>query len=135
MKYALHRPDRSKQTALASAGADIISIELANDPGSDNTRKVVEGCGRKYHRYECDVANLKSIRETYKKIWSDGLKADIVLNCAGVQRRAEAIDFTDEDIDAVIDINVKATLVSCQEFAKKCIEDKRPGNWRHQSPT
>jgi NAD(P)-dependent dehydrogenase (short-subunit alcohol dehydrogenase family) len=29
----------------------------------------------------------------------------------GVQRRAEAVDFTDEDIDAVIDINVKATLV------------------------
>jgi NAD(P)-dependent dehydrogenase (short-subunit alcohol dehydrogenase family) len=29
----------------------------------------------------------------------------------GVQRRAEAVNFTDEDIDAVIDINVKATLV------------------------
>ena len=53
--------------------------------------------------------------------------ADIVLNCAGVQRRAEAIDFTDEDIDAVIDINLKATLVSCQEFAKKNLSEGRPG--------
>ena len=50
-----------------------------------------------------------------------------MLNCAGVQRRAEAVDFTDEDIDAVIDINVKATMVSCQEFAKKLLADKRPG--------
>ena len=93
-------------TALASAGADIVSIELPNDPGSDNTRKVVEGCKRQYRRYECDVREMKQIRATYQKIWSDGIVPDIVLNCAGVQRRAEAVDFTDEDIDVVIDINV-----------------------------
>lgn len=87
----------------------------------------MESCGRKYHKYECDVSNLKSIRETYQKIWADGLQADIVLNCAGIQRRAEAADFTDEDIDAVIDINLKATMVSSQEFAKKLLADKRPG--------
>ena len=114
-------------TALASAGADIVSIELPNDPGSENTSKIVKSCGRKYSSYECDVSNLKSIRSTYQKIWSDGVKADIVLNCAGVQRRAEAADFTDEDIDAVIDINIKATLVSCQEFAKKNLAEGRPG--------
>ncbi len=114
-------------TALASAGADIISIELPNDSGSENTKKVVEECGRKYTRYECDISNRQQIRETYRQMWSDGIVADIVLNCAGVQRRAAAVDFTDEDIDAVIDINLKATLVSCQEFAKKLIADKRPG--------
>jgi 2-deoxy-D-gluconate 3-dehydrogenase len=109
-------------TALASGGADIISIELPNDPGSANTEKIVtQTCGKKYKKYECDVRDLKAIRATYQKMWSDGVVADIVLNCAGVQRRAEAVDFTDDDIDAVIDINVKATLVSCQEFAKKLL--------------
>lgn len=52
---------------------------------------------------------------------------DILLNCAGIQRRSEAAEFTDEDIDAVLDINLKATLVSCQEFAKKNLADGRPG--------
>lgn len=108
-------------TALASGGADIISIELPSDPGSANTEKIVTQMGRKHKKYECDVRDMKQIRATYQKIWSDGVVADIVLNCAGVQRRAEAIDFTDEDIDTVIDINVKATLVSCQEFAKKLL--------------
>ena len=117
----------SQVTSLASGGANIVSIELPNDPGSDNTSKVVEGCGRKYSKYECDVRDMKSIRAVYQKIWSDGVVADILLNCAGVQRRAEAIDFTDDDIDAVIDINVKATLVSCQEFAKKLLSEGRPG--------
>lgn len=53
--------------------------------------------------------------------------ADILLNCAGIQRRAEAAEFTDEQIDDVLDINLKATLVSCQEFAKKLLADGRPG--------
>ena len=114
-------------TALASAGADIISIELPNDPGSSNTQKIVTDLGRKHSKYECDVSQMKNIRETYQKIWSDGHTADIVLNCAGVQRRAEAVDFTDEDIDAVIDINVKATMVSCQEFAKPLLSSGRQG--------
>ncbi|KAK3710949.1 hypothetical protein LTR37_009970 [Vermiconidia calcicola] len=114
-------------TALASGGADIISIELPNDPSSSNTSKIVTDLGRKYTRYECDIRDPKQLRSTYQQIWSDGRVADIVLNCAGVQRRAEAIDFTDEDIDAVIDINLKATLVSCQEFAKKNLSEGRPG--------
>ncbi|KAK3697072.1 hypothetical protein LTR37_017670 [Vermiconidia calcicola] len=114
-------------TALASGGADIISIELPNDPSSSNTSKIVTDLGRKYTRYECDIRDPKQLRSTYQKIWSDGRVADIVLNCAGVQRRAEAVDFTDEDIDAVIDINLKATLVSCQEFAKKNLSEGRPG--------
>lgn len=111
-------------TALASAGANIVSIELPNDPGSENTQKVVEGCKRTYRKYKCDVRELKQIRAIYQKIWDDGVEADILLNCAGVQRRAEATDFTDDDIDFVIDINIKATLVSCQEFAKKLIGEQ-----------
>lgn len=114
-------------TALASGGADIISIELPNDADSEKVQKVVEACGRSFKRYECDVRDSKQLRETYSKLWQDGVIADIVLNCAGVQRRAEAVDFTDEDIDFVLDINLKATIVSSQEFAKKLIADERPG--------
>lgn len=67
-------------TALASAGADIVSIELPNDPGSERTRNIVEKtCGRKYRNYECDVSKMKNIRETYQKLWSDGVVADIVV--------------------------------------------------------
>lgn len=114
-------------TALASAGADIVSIELPNDAGSARISRIVTGLGRKFHRYECDISDLKSIRSTYQRIWTDGVQANILLNCAGVQRRAEAADFTDEEIDLVLDVNIKATLVSCQEFAKKLISEGRPG--------
>lgn len=114
-------------TALASAGADIISIELPNDPGSSVLAEAIRACGRKVTQYQCDVKTPASLRECYKKIWADGVKADILLNCAGVQRRAEAENFTDEEIELVLDINIKATLVSCQEFAKPLLSEGRPG--------
>jgi 2-dehydro-3-deoxy-D-gluconate 5-dehydrogenase len=113
--------------ALASAGADIVSIELPNDPNSSRTAQVVKDCGQSYCKYECDMRDTKQIRSTYQRMWADGVTADIVLNCAGVQRRAEAVDFTDEDIELVLDVNVKATLVSCQEFAKKLLAEGQPG--------
>ena len=113
--------------ALASGGADIVSIELPNDAGSKNLKQSVTGIGRSMRKYECDVKNSKGLRACFQQIWSDGVQADILLNCAGVQRRAEAEDFTDEDIDLVIDINLKATMIACQEFAKPLLEEGRPG--------
>lgn len=98
--------------ALASAGADIISIELAGDPGAENLKKSVTAAGRNLKQYHCDVKDSKQLRACFEKIWADGIKADILLNCAGIQRRAEAEDFTDEQIEDVLDINLKATMIS-----------------------
>lgn len=71
-------------TALASGGADIVCLDLPGDAGSANTEKIVtETCKKKYKKYECDVRDMKQIRATYQKMWSDGVVADIVSNeCA-----------------------------------------------------
>lgn len=113
--------------ALAAGGADIVSIELPNDPGSQTMKDAVAKTGRKLSQYECNVRDSKDLRAVYQKIWSAGVKGDILLNCAGVQRRSEAADFSDEDIELVLDVNMKATLVSCQEFAKPLLAEGRPG--------
>ncbi|KAK4618169.1 2-dehydro-3-deoxy-D-gluconate 5-dehydrogenase [Fulvia fulva] len=118
---------RAMTTALASAGADIVSIELANDPGSEITAQAVSSTGRTLKQYHCDVRDPKDLRATYQKLWDDGVQGDILLNCAGIQRRADAENFTDEEIEAVLDINLKATLISCQEFAKPLLKDGRGG--------
>lgn len=100
--------------ALAAGGADIVSIEVPNDPGKQALVDAMGKTGRRLKSYECDVRDPKSLRAIYAKIFEDGVKGDILLNCAGIQRRAEAENFDDEQIEAVLDINLKATLVSCQ---------------------
>lgn len=87
--------------ALAEAGADIVSIELPNDPRSGLLAEGVQKAGRSLRVFHADVADSKALRETFAKIWEAGVTPDILLNCAGINRRGKVEDFSDEDIDAV----------------------------------
>ena len=87
--------------ALAEAGADIVSIQIANDPRSQLLADAVKELGRKLQVFETDVADSPKLRECFAKIWEAGVVPDILLNCAGINRRAHVEDFKDEDIDAV----------------------------------
>lgn len=111
----------------AEAGADIVSIQLPSDPHAQALRERIEGLGRKFSVYDCDVANSKALRETFSKIWQAGTIPDVLLNCAGIINSAPVIDMDDDAIDSVLNINLKATFVTCQEFGKKLISLGRPG--------
>jgi len=91
----------SMAIALAEAGADIVSIQIANDPRADLLKEGVQACGRKLTVFETDVADSTKLRQCFADIWASGVVPDILLNCAGINRRAKVEDFTDEDIDAV----------------------------------
>ena len=97
-------------SALAEAGANIVSIQLANDSNAANLQKAVEQHSRSFSSLECDIRNAKELRATFQKIWDQNVLPDILLNCAGIQRRAKAEDFVDEDIEAVWLSTVLTTL-------------------------
>jgi 2-deoxy-D-gluconate 3-dehydrogenase len=113
--------------ALASSGADIICITLPSDPHTPALAAAVTALGRRFRAYETDVGDSRALRATFATLEADGERVDILLNCAGVQRRADAVDFTDEEIEVVLDVNLKATLVACQEFARPLLREGRRG--------
>jgi len=91
----------SMAIALAEAGADIVSIQLAKDPRAHLLEEGVKTCGRKLTVFEADVADSSDLRRCFAEIWKSGVVPDILLNCAGINRRSKVEDFKDEDIDAV----------------------------------
>ena len=116
--------------ALAEGGADIISIEMGSDPNSASLASAVRETGRKYSKFECNVGSSKDLRVTFDEIWKAGYQADILLNCAGIQRRSPAEDFDDDTIDEVFNVNLKATFVACQEFARHVLPRIEKGGKR-----
>jgi 2-deoxy-D-gluconate 3-dehydrogenase len=46
---------------------------------------------------------------------------DVLVNNAGIIRRADAVDFTEPDWDDVMDVNLKALFFTCQAFGKAAI--------------
>ncbi|RKK21630.1 hypothetical protein BFJ69_g16063 [Fusarium oxysporum] len=113
--------------ALAEAGADIVSIQLPRDPAGPRLQKMITGLGRSFKSFECDIADSSSLRACFIDIWAAGVQPAILLNAAGVNQRGAMEDLTDDDIDKVFAINLKASFVTCQEFAKKLFELGRPG--------
>ncbi|KAF7589719.1 hypothetical protein BBP40_003917 [Aspergillus hancockii] len=129
---------------LAEAGANIVSIQLPGDPNGAKLRSGVESFGRSFSAFECDICESKVFRETFHQIWEAGIQPDILLNCAGVNRRGKVEDLTDEDIDVVgsdtaiccrvyaddikvLATNLKASYVAAQEFGRRLLTLQRPG--------
>ena len=91
----------SMAIALAEAGADIVSLQMKDDPRVSMLEEGVKACGRNLTVFEADVGDSPALRACFAKIWESGVTPDILLNCAGINRRSKVEDFTDEDIDAV----------------------------------
>lgn len=105
--------------AMAEAGADVTGVDYVDMP---ETKAKVEAMGRQFHGA---VANLMSI-EPIQKIVDDTVAkfghVDILINNAGIIRRADAVDFSEKDWDDVMNINVKTVFFFCQAVAKQFLK-------------
>lgn len=88
-------------TALAQAGASIVSIELPDDPTSPLLRKTIERYGNGFQAFHCNLEDVASLRSCYKSMWEANIVPDILVNCAAAMRRDLCVDTKDEDIDMV----------------------------------
>lgn len=109
--------------ALAEAGADIVGVSRRP---ADETRQQVEALGRRFYAVEAELGHDAPVDIVNLAIAQAG-KVDILINNAGTIRRAPAVEFSEADWDAVIDINLKAAFFLAQQVAKHLIERKAAG--------
>ncbi len=109
---------------LAEAGADIVGIDLNN---LGETKKSVEGRGRKFLGIEADLSNIKVIGDIVGQTIQEFKKVDILVNNAGIIRRTDAIDFSEKDWDEVMAINLKTVFFFSQAAARQFIMQKTGG--------
>ena len=106
---------------LAGAGADIIGVS-ANQPASGSEiQGRVEGAGRRFSGRACDFADRQQTRELVDWLDDQGHQVDILINNAGIIRRAPVVDHSDADWDAVLEVNLTAPFVLTRELAKPMI--------------
>lgn len=86
--------------ALAEAGADIILVQ--RDESNTATRdEIINRLGRKAYIHVAELSDRKSVKGIIPSVTSQGLKPDILVTCAGIQRRHPSHQFPDEDWDEV----------------------------------
>ncbi|MET1024615.1 MAG: 2-dehydro-3-deoxy-D-gluconate 5-dehydrogenase KduD [Pseudoxanthomonas sp.] len=104
--------------ALARAGADIVSVARR---ASDQTGEQVRAAGRRFLGIEADLGSLAPIEGILGRTLEALGEIHILFNNAGIIRRADALDFSEEDWDAVMDINLKSTFFLTQAVGRHFI--------------
>ena len=95
--------------AMAQAGAEVIA---AGRRDCDQTLALM-GSGR---GLRLDFSDPMAARDVFASE-----RIDILVNNAGIIRRDDAVDFSEADWDAVMDVNLKAVFFTCQAFARAAI--------------
>lgn len=96
--------------ALASAGAE---VTCAGRRGCDETLAAIVAAGGRGQELHLDFADPMAARDLF-----DGSDYSILVNNAGIIRRADSTDLSEEDWDAVMDVNLKALFFTTQSFAR-----------------
>src|SRR5271157_5849 len=106
---------------LAQAGADVIAsarrIELVKALADE-----IESLGRRSLRVSCDVADRGSLEKLLQACVDAFGKVDILINAAGITKRAPTLEFPEADWNRIIDTNLTGTLRACQVFGRHMIE-------------
>jgi 2-deoxy-D-gluconate 3-dehydrogenase len=110
----------SMAIGLAQAGADVIGVSGTLRPGS-RAEQEVKKSGKNFSAYAVDLGNRKEIYDAISKIKREHPVIDILVNNAGIIKRNPAAIHSDEDWDAVLDINLDAAFILAREFGKEMI--------------
>jgi 2-deoxy-D-gluconate 3-dehydrogenase len=109
--------------ALAQAGAGIVAVGRS---AMDETEARVRALGRPFRSVRADLATLEPIERVVAEAEELG-RIDVLVNNAGIIRRADALDFTEADWDAVMDVNLKSLFFLSQGFARRMLADGQGG--------
>lgn len=66
----------------------------------------------------CDVAEPNAIREVVRDTLHKFGRIDTLVNVAGVNRRKPALEYSEEDYDYILDINLKGAFLLSQEVGR-----------------
>jgi 2-dehydro-3-deoxy-D-gluconate 5-dehydrogenase len=113
--------------ALAQAGAD---VALVGRSSADETAKRVRAAGRRAALVSADLSTIAPVQHVVEQTLSELGGLDILFNNAGIIRRADAVDFSEADWDAVIDTNLKSVFFLSQAAGRHMIGRHEQGGGR-----
>ena len=115
---------------FAEEGADISFCYRSNKAGADEVAANIQKTGRKVAGFQYDVSSVSDGQKFIADTAAQFGKIDVLVNNAGLERRADFWEVTESDFDAVMNVNLKGLFFITQAFVKNRMAtsvDKRPG--------
>jgi 3-oxoacyl-[acyl-carrier protein] reductase len=110
---------------LARNGADLIVSDI-NLEKAEETAKEIQAIGRRAVAIKVDVASLGDVEQMVEAVLEHFGHIDILINNAGITRDRLILRMTEEDWDAVLNINLKGTF-HCTKVVIRHMSKQRNG--------
>lgn len=104
--------------SLAQAGADIAAV--GRTPALETVQKA-RALGRRAEIVSADLSSIEPVQRVVDETIATFGGLHILVNNAGIIRRADSVDFTEADWDAVIDTNLKVLFFLSQAAGRHMI--------------
>jgi len=115
---------RAVALALAGAGAHVVAVDIDAALGKA-TADAATALGPRSLALETDVGDLAAIDRMVEGAVDAFGRIDVLVNNAGVTRRAYIMDLTEADWDRIMRVNAKGVFFCLQRVAREMIPRRR----------
>lgn len=109
---------------LAKDGFNIAFSYNSNPELAEGTVKLCESAGVKVKSYKVDVADSTACKEWTEEVQTEFGSVDVLVNNAGITKDGLLMKMKDEDLDAVLDVNLKGSFYMMREASKIMLKQK-----------
>jgi len=114
---------KSSARALAALGASVLCADREAS-GAQTTAAEITADGGSAEAAACDAASAADVAGLAKTAMERFPRLDIAVTTPGLNIRKTILDYTGEDLDRVINLNVKGTVWFFQAFGRIMVEQK-----------
>ncbi|RST45421.1 SDR family NAD(P)-dependent oxidoreductase [Variovorax sp. DXTD-1] len=112
---------------LAQEGADIVLHVRHDDERAREAAGEIGALGRACEVVPADLAGTAAVEQLMQRALARFAAIDVLVNNAGIERHAGFLAVSEEDYDAVLDVNLKGPFFLTQAFAQALASTGRPG--------
>ncbi|MES5481118.1 SDR family oxidoreductase [Bradyrhizobium sp. INPA03-11B] len=114
---------RSSAEALASLGARVLCADRTLE-GAEATAAAIREQGGSATAAACDAADRADVEALATKARTELQRVDIAVTTPGLNIRKTILDYTEEDLDRVINLNIKGTVWFFQAFGRIMVKQQ-----------
>jgi NAD(P)-dependent dehydrogenase (short-subunit alcohol dehydrogenase family) len=109
---------------FAVAGARVAVADISADRANE-TADLIRADGGDPISERLDVTSKAEVEGCVERVVQRCGSLDIIVNSAGRAIRGSAVDYTEQDWDTIIGVNLKGTFLCCQAAARQMVRQRR----------
>ncbi|AZG47575.1 SDR family oxidoreductase [Gordonia insulae] len=112
---------RETAYALAEQGCELVLADI-DVAAAEETARESKAFGAQASPYELDVSDTSAVSTFADEVRRAHGVPDIVINNAGIGLAGSALDATDEQVDRLLDVNLRGVISGSRAFGRQMVE-------------